>query len=1685
VEPDVAPRPAPAPELAPADLDALADQVAALVPAGRGPLAATFARAAVRHLDGLPSAPAPRLAQAFAFLERRSSGILAVRAFNPDPGGHGYSADGSIVEVCVEDRPFLLSTITEELRARGIAAPVALHPVVGVERGPQGQVLALVRARDAVNRQSLIHLELDVRLDDQALEDLAADLTVVLGDVLRVTGDFARMRARLEDTAYTLRASAGAAYGTEEVDEANALLQWLLDDRMILLGSVVMDAGPEPGVLVPRPGTGLGMLRDAEVAASPPQVPPGRLVAVVRTRRVVTVHRRARVMAVTVRLVDDRGETTGEHRLQGLLTQRAYAEASSTTPVLRRTLRWVLDKEDIVDRSYDERKVRALFDALPRHELFAADPEQLRADLMALLAARQRPDVRVFGRLNAEAGSVIILVAMSRDRYSTHIAREVGALVLERFGATSTDFHLDLDDQGQALLVYDLHVPAATPELLDDAHMEELEQLVARTARGLRDDLVTELRRSRPAVEALRLAHAFLAHAPNGYLANTDAATAALDIDQLSALVQAVGVAGNGRGPDPSTGSWPGSRAPARGPDPSAGPESRTPARALGVRVAFRHAAGDGPGHYRLRVYRTGAAIELSTFLPVLESLGLTVTDQETHVLRPVVHDRYRLPGTADRQRPGPAADLLGRAGVSIQDFGVRADRHLYGSVALDVDRDGPRLADAVLAVLRGQIEADSLNRLVLTAGLRWDDVEVLRAYRHYRRQVGTTFTPGFHDEALVANPKVAARLVRLFSARFDPDQDDPEGATASARAEVAAALAAVDNFDEDRILRGILGLIDATLRTNRYAGTRRDCLSLKFDSTRVPDMPKPTPAVEVFVVGPRVQGIHLRGGAVARGGLRWSDRREDFRTEVLGLMKAQMTKNAVIVPTGAKGGFVLTRTGLDPLAQRDEVRGAYEIFVRGLLDLTDNVVDGKVVTPGGVRAHDGEDPYLVVAADRGTATFSDLANQIAAEYGFWLGDAFASGGSRGYDHKAMGITARGAWHAVRRHFRELEVDVQTDPITMVGIGDMSGDVFGNGLLQSRAVLLRAAFDHRHVFLDPNPDAEVAYAERERLFRLPTSSWRDYDRARISPGGGVWSRTQREIPLSDEVRAFLRTDARALPPPELIRLILRAPVDLLWAGGIGTFVRATSETDVDAGDRANDAIRVTADELGARVVGEGGNLAMTQRARIQYARRGGRCNTDAIDNAGGVDTSDREVNLKILLRDAIDQGELTEPDRDTLLASVTDEVAEAVVRDVDLQCAAISRELPSSPSLLEAYESLMTELVDSGRLDRHVELLPDTAEMDRRREAGAGLARPELAVLLGYAKVDHVTRLLRSDLPDEPWLRNVLERYFPGPVVARFPHLLEGHRLRRELVATLVANDLVNHMGITYVSRTARELGCMAWEVAAAWWAASEVVGAGGRWREIEALAERTTPGLQLELAEEVDRVVDTLTRSYLRQRIGAGVGAIVERDQPAFAVLADAAADAMPPARRADRALRLRRWLDLGIDAGLGGDLAVLRELSVVPDVALIAEATGRGVRDVGEVFWRLSEGLPLDDLHARLGQVPSQGSWQYWQKRGLADELRELRAVVATRILQAGTGEAGAEVAAFLAGHEAARERARVLIAALDREGDRSLDGLAVVIRALWALNGDGGRGGRRGADAPTAAWPRSAAPPPGPAV
>ncbi|MGH8884027.1 MAG: NAD-glutamate dehydrogenase [Egibacteraceae bacterium] len=1593
-------------------LRTLLDRIDSLLPAEQAVLVKALARASYRFVPARRFAQlnldvtARSLARVLVFIERCLPGAVSLRVEPDEPGKEGTGADpsgtsGTIVEIHMEDAPFLLATVEAELEQLGLHRGDVLHPVFGVRRDDGGRLVEILPARGAAHRETYLRLSLSHRLDSRRCADVADRVAAALQDVRRATRDYQQMCEQLEEVLYATRASAGSRYELTEVDEVIDLLNWLRQDHFILLGYREYDLFG--GAVCVKTRSGLGILDDETSSAfarpvavadlSPAvreEVETGRLLIVTRTNRLSTVYRHVPMVYVGVKKVHD-GEITGEFRLLGLYAQRAFAEPSSEIPVLRRKLASIVANSDLIEHSHDERAVRLLFDSFPKHELFEADAHVLARMFSELLDTSRRHEPRVLLRDEPARQSVSALVAVPRERFSDEVLLEIQRVVERWLGGRTGGYHLAMADQDMALLHF--RVDGVTEPA---GQTEELDRRVAALLRTFHDDLMDALADAWGHAEANRILASWGRCLPLGYTDSTDVTTAREDLAELERL-----------------------RSEGTGDADAGGREAQEGS----VRMALRQNRS-GDGGLRFRLYRAGPSVEPARILPVLESLGLAVVEEVPH----------RLVGT-------PIGE------VHIHDYGVRGHADLG-------EADRTRLARAALAMWEGRSETDSLNRLVDRAGVEWEDVAVLRAYRRYRRQVGTPYTESYTNDALAEHPLVARALLDYFAARLDPadgDRTDEE----AARQRVEDALAVVERLDQDRILRGFLNLVDATLRTNRWRQDRQ-ALALKLESTAVMDMPKPLPYVEIFVSSPELEAVHLRGGPIARGGVRWSDRVEDFRTEVLGLMKTQMTKNAVIVPTGAKGGFVLKRrvsgTGAGVHA---EVRRQYETFVRALLDVTDNVVGGHAVHPEQVRARDGDDPYLVVAADRGTATFSDLANAIAAEYGCWLGDAFASGGSHGYDHKALGITARGAWVAVQRHFRELGVDVQTEAVTVVGVGDMSGDVFGNGMLRSHALELVAAFDHRDIFLDPDPDPARAYEERKRLFELESSSWQDYDREVLSPGGGVWPRTVKRIPLADPVRRRLGIAAEAVSPPELIQALLGARVDLLFFGGIGTFVKASGETHADVGDRANDAIRIDANQLRARVIGEGANLGVTQRGRIEYALKGGRCNTDWVDNSAGVDTSDREVNLKILFAAASDAGTLEEAERDELLRSMSDEVGAAACRDVYLQTRAISQEFACSSRGMDAYEQLMTDLEAAGRLDRDVEALPSSAETERRCAVDAGLTRPEAAVLLCHAKAYLVAQLLDSPLPDQLCLQSTLRSYFPSLAVTRFGGLLDRHRLRRELVATVVANDVLNRMGVTWVSRTAHEFGCADFEVVSAYWVAREVADADALYRSIEDLDERVEPLLQMELESQVDQLLDTYARVNIRHGGAGDIAAAVAMDRPVFGELEEALLSGGSHGRRGLRRPLAQRYEDLGLESELANRIACLPDLEIVPDVAAVARASRQPVPHVYEVFVGLASALPFDLLRDRLARLKPDGHWERWQHRGLLDELAELGRAAATRAI-CGQPDASPDetVVRFLADRAAPRERVRSLIRMLDRSDTATLHALAVVVRALHGI-------------------------------
>jgi glutamate dehydrogenase len=1039
----------------------------------------------------------------------------------------------------------------------------------------------------------------------------------------------------------------------------------------------------------------------------------------------------------------------------------------------------------------------------------------------------------------------------------------------------------------------------------------------------------------------------------------------------------------------------------------------------------------------RFRLYRLGGQISLSEVLPLLEHMGVEVADQRPYKIEPA-----------------------GKTPVWISDFGLV---HEAGG-ELQTEQVKEIFQDAFDRAWRGAVEDDGFNRLVLGARLTWSEITILRAHCKYMRQTGTTFSQKYMEEALAANPHIARLLVELFKARFDPGrQERAEQETERLTSEIKEALDAVVSLDEDRILRRFLNVTLATLRTNYFQsgpeGDPKPYLSFKLDPTGIPELPLPRPRFEIFVYSPRAEGVHLRGGEVARGGIRWSDRREDFRTEILGLMKAQNVKNAVIVPVGAKGGFVVKQPpangGREALMQ--EVVACYRTLICGMLDLTDNLAGDRVVPPGEVVRYDGDDPYLVVAADKGTATFSDIANGISAEYGFWLGDAFASGGSSGYDHKAMGITARGAWESVKRHFRGLGVDTQSTDFTVVGIGDMSGDVFGNGMLLSRHIKLVGAFNHMHIFLDPNPDPETSFKERERLFELPRSSWTDYDESLISEGGGVFPRSAKSVRLSPEVRELLDVEDEALTPNEVINALLKARVDLLWNGGIGTYVKASSETNADVGDRTNDSVRADANELCCRVVGEGGNLGFTQRGRIEYALGGGRIYMDAIDNSAGVDCSDHEVNIKILLDAIVKDGDMTEKQRNQLLAEMTEEVGELVLRDNYQQTQAIDLAVALAHPMVDVHARYIHALEQSGKLNRKLEFLPSDEDLGERRSNGIGLTAPEFSVLLAYTKITLYKELLDSDVPEDPYLSDELERYFPTPLRERFRDRMREHRLHRQITATHMANSMVNRCGPSFDFRLEEETGAGVPELARAYMAAREIFGMRALWEEIEALDNRVEVGTQTKMLLDGRKLVERATRWLLRNRQGPlDIAATVSYFSGGAAELAERIPELMLDGDREALEEEIEQLAEANVPPDLAERAALLSPMFSALDIVDVAAATEQSLEVTAEVYFTLGDRLKLHWLRDHIEALPRDNRWRTLARSALRDDIYSQQAALTAEILLSVREELPAleRINAWVEDKPGSVERALQVLTDINSSGTFDLSTLSVALREIRNL-------------------------------
>jgi glutamate dehydrogenase len=1493
--------------------------------------------------------------------------------------------DSSVVFVVTDDMPFLVDSVNAELVRQHAAIRLVVHPLfvaarnretgalmkvnkvpshIGISSGDTAAMPSLshliAQGENASYMESWIAVEIN-RVSDEAKAALLEGLQRVLNDVRAAVEDWPKMRQKALEIAENLDRVANPAQ-IAELRQAKDLLHWLDDGNFTFLGYREYDLVNVDGedVLELREDSGLGLLR---AAADSPHIQhltdtgrkkarEKRALVITKANSRSTVHRSAYLDYIGVKSFDAAGNVNGEQRFIGLFATSAYTGSVRNIPIVREKVDAVLNTAGFPPDSHSGKDLLGILETYPRDELFQIEVPDLAATSLGIQKLQERRRTRLFLRPDIYGRFMSAVVYLPRDRYTTNVRLRIEQELRETFQAVSIDYEARMTESALARLFFRIRLPKGAD--VSHVNTEELEKRLVLAARSWSEGIAEVLRESGEVSGAKELAAIWSEAFPAGYRVDYEVEDALEDIARFEKYGAAA--------------------------ERTAGAKQERP----GVHVYLPEGAGATlEEDARVKLYMLEPK-SLSQILPFFHNLGLEVLDERPFEIE-----------TADRR------DFF------LYDLGLKYP------AGVDPLATNELLADSFGAAVTGAAESDAFDRLVLREGLQWRQITVLRAYARYMRQMGNTNSFGFMADTLLANPDVTRGLSALFAARFDPSlsADQRVEAQASVREALEEAIENVATLDADRILRTFLNLIESTLRTNFYQ--YKPHLSFKLDPAGIKGLPFPRPMFEIWVYAPRVEGVHLRFGKVARGGLRWSDRREDFRTEVLGLVKAQTVKNAVIVPTGAKGGFFAKQLP-DPAADRSawmaEGIESYKTFIRGLLDLTDNLLtegDGeRLVPPSDVVRHDDDDSYLVVAADKGTATFSDIANGLAAEYGFWLGDAFASGGSVGYDHKAMGITARGAWESVKRHFSELDLDTQTQPFSVVGVGDMSGDVFGNGMLLSRHIRLIAAFDHRHIFLDPNPDEETSFVERQRLFELPRSSWDDYNKSLISEGGGVFARQAKSIPVSAQVRAALGlpADTTELSPPELLRAILLAPADLLYNGGIGTYVKASTETNASVGDKANDPIRVDGKDLRVKVVGEGGNLGMTQRGRIEAALQGVILNTDAIDNSAGVDCSDHEVNIKIFVDRMVAAGKLSAEERAGFLASMTDEVGRLVLEDNIDQNILLLNDRTRVAEWSPSYERLMDWLEKKADLNRELEALPTTAELQERLQQGQGLTSPELSVLAAYAKIELATALRDSDLADDPWFRKTLRAYFPQQLRDRFDAELDTHPLRREIIATVVANDMINLGGITFAFRTMEETSASEVAVAKAFVALREVYEFDAMVAELNSLPASFPTEHWSTVHLDIRRLLDRAVRWLLGQgSVSRPIADVVEEFKP----LVDPMRARLLDYLRGDDRDRVAGWLEKAreweLPEGLALRWAELFESFVLLDIAKIARVRKNPVEEIAAVYYTVFNRFHADSLLERISSLPRQDRWQALARAALRDDLYSTVSDMTTAVLDA----------------------------------------------------------------------------------
>ena len=1570
---------------------------------------------------------------AFEFAKTRKAGepkirvLTAARAKGPR---RAWPDHRTVIEIVNDDMPFLVDSVTAELERLGEAAQLIIHPVIPVKRDTSGKLIDVFAEdapfRDANMREeadaqfeSVMHIQVPEETDEEILDRIGNTVQAVLKDVRLAVTDWLDMRRQATRIAADFDGGV-AGLSAEQAKEIEDFFHWLHDDHYTFLGyrSFRIEAKGKKRFLHMIKEENLGVLKKESLvmftgvrsgAEVPPQfaafIDDDEPLLIVKANQRATVHRRVHYDVVAVKSFDDQGKVNGLRLFAGMFTADVYTNSPNFVPVLRHKIDRIRSRIGFRKHSHDGKRLQNVMENLPRDELFESSDEYLIDVAMGVMRLQERSRTAIFVRRDNFERFVSCLIYVPRDRYDTELRHSMADILVKAFDGRVSSFFTQVTDSPLARVHF---IIGTKPGRVPDVDIAALEETIATAARAWDDELTQALIavHGEKAGHALkdRYTHAF----PVSYQEAFDIKTAVTDIDKVEFLLS-------------------------------------------GHSIAMHLHRSDTPENSALhfKVYSKGKPLTLSDVIPVVENMGFTVIGEVPFKVIPR--------GSAVAGGP-----------VWIHDF----DLDVRGGHDIDTEavRDGVHMAFE--KVWTGVMESDGFNKLVALAGLEWREVTILRAYAKFLRQAAFPFSQAYIEDAFAAHPDIARLLVDLFMARFEPKRNIGKKAASAKRqattlhGKIVDALDAVSSADEDRILRRYLNLVDSTLRTNFFQaaddGGPKSYLSIKLNSQAIEGLPLPRPWREIFVYSPRVEAVHLRGGPVARGGLRWSDRREDFRSEILGLVKAQMVKNAVIVPTGSKGGFVVKNPPVDGGREAIQAEGiaCYQIMQRGLLDITDNVTDDKIKPPKDVVRRDDEDPYLVVAADKGTATFSDIANAVSEdEYGHWLGDAYASGGTYGYDHKAMGITAKGAWESVKRHFREMGVNTQKEDFTVVGVGDMSGDVFGNGMLLSKHIRLLAAFNHMHIFVDPNPDAATSWKERNRLFKKGRSSWTDYDTKLISKGGGIFERSAKSLKISAEIKSLLGLDKIQVTPDELMTAILKSEADLVWFGGIGTYIKAEAESHADAADRANDSIRINADQVRAKVIGEGANLGVTQRGRIDCGQNGVRLNTDAIDNSAGVDCSDHEVNIKILLNGLVQTGTLTRKARNTLLEQMTDEVSALVLRDNYQQTQTISLIESRGADILDAQSRAMKIMERDGLLDRAIEFLPDEEELAERASRNLGLTRPEISVLVPYTKMWLYEKVVQSDLPDDAMMEEDLVSYFPIPIQKKFPDAIKAHKLRREIIATVATNSFINRVGATFLTTVMERTGVGPVDVVRAYLVTRSAYGLRDLWSDIEALDNKVPATTQLAMLEEIGLMIERSVLWLLRNEAAPlNMQATLESLAPRVEELKSVFESVVSREVRTYIETLTDEMADKGVPRPVAKRIASIYRLAAANDLARMSKQSKVTIKNVADVYFRVGNRFGLGLLRARARTMTLDSHWQKLAVSAAVEEIFSQQSLITQKVLKyaSKTKFNGAKALdAWLAEHAVSVERFDQLRAELDAVETVNLAMLTVTNRQLAAMH------------------------------